>query len=505
MTKVYKMKKFTRRAALFGSGALVGGLLTNVLSPSNPSLDGTQSIKPTGKPTGLANTLNDASGLSETPIFRHVTIQEKSSDKLLAAIRAEMAEARDNNRPVNVGAARHSMGGQAIPRDGHAISFDNNMIEPDVANQKMRVHAGARWRDVITTTDPLGFGPKVMQSNNDFGVDATFCVNAHGWPVQQGPMGSTVSAFKMVLPDGELVTCSRSQNADLFGMTMGGYGLTGVITEMDVDLATNQRLEPTFEDMPAEAFGTRFIQAISDPNVTMAYGRLNVDRAQFMSDALLITYRPSADQSDLPAASGSGMMAKIASRIYRGQLGNERMKHLRWWLEADMATTLAAGAVTRNSLINEPVVTLDDRNPDRTDILHEYFVSPHRFADFVKLCRDVIPASYQEFLNVTLRFIDSDPDSWLAYAPIPRIAAVMSFSQEMTARAEADMQRMTRDLIDGIIAIGGTYYLPYRPHARHEQFAAAYPRAAEFATAKRAMDKDLLLRNNLWDSYLGAL
>ena len=77
----------------------------------------------------------------------------------------------------------------------------------------------------------------------------------------------------------------------------------------------------------------------------------------------------------------------------------------------------------------------------------------------------MIPASYQEFLNVTLRFIDTDPDSWLAYAPVPRIAAVMSFSQEMTARAEADMARMTRELIDGITGIGGTYYLPYRPHA----------------------------------------
>ena len=70
-------------------------------------------------------------------------------------------------------------------------------------------------------------------------------------------------------------------------------------------------------------------------------------------------------------------------------------------------------------------------------------MSPDRFPDFIAVCQQVIPASYQEFLNVTLRYIDTDPDSWLAYAPVPRIAAVMSFSQEMTARAEADMARMT--------------------------------------------------------------
>lgn len=493
--------KIGRRAALLGGGAVIGGLLTKSFSSSNPTLDGTRSIKP----IGTSGTLNDASELSETRIFRHIILKDDPGEQLIASIRAELDEARANNRPVNVGAARHSMGGQAIPRDGHAITFENGFVEPDSVNQLMRVHAGARWSDVIATADPIGLGPRVMQSNNDFGIAATFCVNAHGWPVKEGPMGSSVRSFDMILPDGTFATCSRTENPDLFGMTMGGYGLTGIITQMDVDLAQNQRLEPTFEEMPTEIFGDKFIEALADKTVTMAYGRLNVQRASFMSDALLITYRPSTDQSDLPAASGSGAAAKVASRIYRAQLGNERMKWLRWWFEADLATKLASGPVTRNNLINEPVVTLDDRNPDRTDILHEYFISPDRFAEFAMLCRTVITGSYQEFLNVTLRFVDTDSASWLGYATTSRIAAVMSFSQELTARSEADMRRMTQELIDGVISIGGTYYLPYRLHARQDQFTRAYPRASEFAAAKRAMDPDLLLRNNLWDSYFEAL
>ena len=89
-------------------------------------------------------------------------------------------------------------------------------------------------------------------------------------------------------------------------------------------------------------------------------------------------------------------------------------------------------------------------------------------------------------------------------APVDRIAAVMSFSQEMTARGEADMTRMTQNLIDRMLEIGGAYYLPYRPHARQDQFERCYPRAAEFASAKRQLDPMGLLRNNLWDSYLVA-
>ncbi len=93
--------------------------------------------------------------------------------------------------------------------------------------------------------------------------------------------------------------------------------------------------------------------------------------------------------------------------------------------------------------MNEPVVTLDDRDPFRTDILHEYFVPPARFAEFVKACQAVIPASYQQLLNITLRYVNTDRDSVLAYAPEPRIAAVLLFSQEKTVRGETDMARMT--------------------------------------------------------------
>jgi hypothetical protein len=93
----------------------------------------------------------------------------------------------------------------------------------------------------------------------------------------------------------------------------------------------------------------------------------------------------------------------------------------------------------------------------------------------------------------------------LAYAPGPRLAAVLLFSQEKTARGEADMARMTHALIDRVLEIGGTYYLPYRPHASLDQLTRGYPRASAFASRKREIDRDLLFRNHLWDGYLARL
>jgi FAD/FMN-containing dehydrogenase len=492
------MAGFSRRALLFGAGAATGAVGAKLAIGKAPVLDGITPIAPAGGD----GVLNDASLLSETPVYSHVTLSQDPGDALVTAIRAGLREAAAEGRPFNIGAARHSMGGQAIPRDGRAITFDSAFVEPDTQAQTYRAHAGTRWASVIAALDPHGLSPAVMQSNNDFGIAATYSVNAHGWPVPYGPMGATVRSVTMVLADGELVTASRTTNTALFNAAMGGYGLVGAITEMEVDAVPNLRLEPRFETMPAEDLSSRFRAVVDDPEVNMAYGRLNVDRENFFREALLVSYRPSADQSDLPPASGSGTMAHLASYIYRAQLGREAIKRVRWGFETGLAPRLAAGPVTRNSLINEPVATLDDRDPTRTDILHEYFVGFDRFGDFLAACREVIPASYQEFLNVTLRFVDTDAESLLSYAPVPRIAAVMSFSQEMTDRAEADMERMTRDLVDRVTEIGGTYYLPYRPHPTRAQFRAAYPGHAAFVRLKREVDPGLTFRNALWDRYM---
>lgn len=491
------MGRLTRRALLFGSGAAFGWIAGTRLAPWRNALDGVALVPATG-----AQMLNDASQLSATRVAKHIVLTEDPGAQLIATLRKELSDARAARRALCLSAARHSMGGQSIPRDGVALTWDNGRVEIDSAAQTYRAAAGARWSQIIAALDPVGLSPKVMQSNHDFGIAATFSVNAHGWPVPYGPMGATVRSIDLMLPDGQIVTASRRENPDLFGMAMGGYGLIGLILSVEAEAVPNARLTPSFQTLPGGELAGAFGQALTDPTVNMAYGRLSVARAEFLRDGLMIAYRPDADQADLPPARGSGWAAHAAAWVYRRQLYREPVKHMRWWLEAGLNPRLGGGA-TRNSLINEPVATLDDRDPTRTDILHEYFVSPDGWADFLTLCRETIPGSYQEMLNVTIRHVAADHDSWLSYASVPRLAAVMSFSQEISARAEADMTRLTRDLVEGMLAIGGSYYLPYRPHARLDQFHRAYPRAAAFAARKRELDPGLTLRNALWDNYLG--
>jgi FAD/FMN-containing dehydrogenase len=302
----------------------------------------------------------------------------------------------------------------------------------------------------------------------------------------------------MVLPDGSLVEASRKENPELFHAAMGGYGLVGLLTRLEVEVVPNARLVPAARTMSAGDFAAAFAEAVKTSPMT--YGRLDVSRDAFFEDALLVSYAP--EEGEVPPLEGSGWLSRASRPIFRAQVGSDLVRRGRWWMETALGPRLA-GAASRSSLLNEPVVTLDDRDPTRTDILHEYFVPPSRYGEFLDAARDIIRGSYQELLNITIRWVERDADSLLSYAPDgPRIASVLLFSQEMTPRAEADMARMTRALIDAALAAGGTYYLPYRPHATPEQFRRAYPRWEEFVALKRELDPDLRLRNGFWDNYL---
>jgi FAD/FMN-containing dehydrogenase len=445
--------------------------------------------------------LNDASRLSPTPVARHWVVRTDQQAEFVARLRQELKDAAAERRPVAVGAARHSLGGQSLPRDGTAMTLDSMRCEPDREAKTFMVDAGTRWQRVIAVLDPIGFSPAVMQSNNDFGVAATFSVNAHGWPVPYGPFGSTVRSLRLMLADGSIVSCSRTDNAELFRLAMGGYGLVGIILVLEVEMTENLLLRPMRALVPAREFGMRFVRALEDPQVRMAYGRLNVARRSFFTEALLVTYRPERSSGPLPRAGSGNIVSSVSREMYRAQVGSEGAKRARWFFESRVQPRAASGVGTRNTFMNEPVSNLASRDRSRTDILHEYFVPPERFGEFVDACRAIIPPSPLEFLNVTLRYVGPDADSVLAFAPDRRIAAVMSFSQPMRADAETEMARITTQLIERVTAIGGAFYLPYRLHARREQVAKAYANVERFIERKRHYDPQLLFRNAMWQAY----
>ena len=73
------MRNLTRRSLLLAAGAAAGWSGSNLFHADLPVLDGTARLIP---PEG-AHILNDASGLSPTPIHRHITLTQSPDDSLI--------------------------------------------------------------------------------------------------------------------------------------------------------------------------------------------------------------------------------------------------------------------------------------------------------------------------------------------------------------------------------------------------------------------------------------
>jgi FAD/FMN-containing dehydrogenase len=406
-------------------------------------------------------------------------VRNGDDDRIIAELRAQLQAAARAGQPLCVGGARHSMGGQSLPRDGVAVSLAASLCEPNPAKRTYRVRGGTRWSEVIQALDPLGFSVAVMQS--------------------------TVRAVRLMLADGTIVSCSRTDNADLFSLVIGGYGLLGIVLDVEIEMVANVLLVPTFERVSAAEVAARLLTTVQDVSVNMAYGRLSIAAKGFLQEALVASYRPVLPQPRvLPLAARSSVYSFLSRQLYRSQIGSERGKEARWYSETVVFSRAAARVpLTRNAILNYPVAALAETNPGRTDILHEYFIPPERFADFLAACREIIPAARQELINITLRYVEADRVSTLAYAPVPgaRIAAVMSFTQEVTLEADRAMAAMTERLIEAVLALDGTFYLPYRLHARPEQVHAAYPELDVFVAKKLYYDPQVRFRNLMWDKY----
>ncbi|HEY4309585.1 MAG TPA: FAD-binding oxidoreductase [Pirellulales bacterium] len=447
---------------------------------------------------------DDASRLNRTPVSKVWSIPSDPSGAE-SQLRELLTRARRDHLGVAIAGARHSMGGHTICPDGIVLDmlpFDRMQL--DAERRTIRVGAGARWAAVVPYLDTHGLSVGVMQSNNNFTVGGSVSVNCHGWQHDQPPIASTVESFRLMRANGAVVNCSRTENAELFSLVLGGYGLFGVILEVELRVVANERYTPEVERFSAEQYPERFAKLMGEAkDIGMAYGRLCVvpGNDTLLREAVLVVFRraPCTPQ-EVPVLSPLEF-AGLRRQIHRAQIDSPAGKRLRWQVESSIGEFVRNQYVSRNQLLNEDADVYREQNSDRVDILQEYFVPAEGFSRFLADARRIITRHEGDLLNVTVRTIRCDPDSFLRYADQDMFSLVMLFNHARTATADEQVQGMTREMIDAVLASGGRFYLPYRLHATATQLRAAYPQVEAFFELKRKYDPEEIFQNQFYTTY----
>lgn len=451
---------------------------------------------------------NDASHLNKTAIFGIVKVANEDD------IRNALQFARQNNLKITCAGQQHSMGGQTFTHGGLVLDLrDFNRIKLDKEHKTVNIQTGARWWQLQQLLDKEGLSVKSMQSINIFSVGGTLSVNAHGIDPMPGPVAPTVRSMRIMLSDGRVVAASPTENAELFRHALGGYGLFGVILDVDLDIVDNEMYARKALYMNYRDFPRYYKENVeNNSDIGLVFGRLSVAPQSFLRETAVHTYVKTQFQGSLPPLSPARhdtLGRFIINFSKTGGLG----RWMRWMLEKYAEPHLHE-CLTRNQAMNQKEVCLVSRNEEMyddmaylnnrlrdTDILQEYFIPYDRMPEFVDGLREVVQRNRANLLNVTIRTVHKDTVTALPYANQDMFGFVLYFNVKFSEKDNEILKKTTTDLIDVAQRAGGRYYLPYQLFYSRQQLQKSYPEIGEFFATKKKYDPIGLFTNKFYEKY----
>ncbi len=441
--------------------------------------------------------INDVSRLNPTRVEKIIQGHE------LDGIREVLEEAKADDLHVSIAGRRHSMGGHAFYPGGVVLdmtTFDR-ILAVDVGAKAITVESGATWKQVIETINEHNLSVQVMQAYNGFTVGGALSVNVHESDPNYGPMVETVDSFRLLVADGTVLNVSRTQNSDLFGLVIGGYGLFGVILDVTLRLAPNVVLAKQEQVISYGDYLSTFRGIRNGTEVGQIFARLSIAPGPSLLQEVVVTTYQVTDEDlgthrDLQEPSTA--LKKLAFGLSRKY---DWAKDLRWHLQKERSDLVDDPTISRNNRMNGDMAFLEYTSSHDTDILQEYFVPVARLPTLVDRLRDIVEANHLNLLSATIRYVPANNESLMSYSRTESFGLVLYFNVGTSSQAQARVTEWTRELVDEAISLGGAFYLPYENYATPLQLRLAYPNTNAFFEAKRIHDPDLLFMNTFYEDY----
>ena len=477
------------------------GLLTVIIFLSVPTFHilktkWTESDKTQAIPNGYTN---DASQLNLTKID---TIIQVPNDKreIESQLKDILKHAKKNNLKISIAGARHSMGGHTIYPNGIVLNMlPYKQMELDTSNNILTIGSGALWEDALKYLDKYGKSIAIMQAFSSFSIGGSISVNGHGWQKNLPPISASVISFTLLTQNGEILNCSRQENQELFNLVIGGYGLFGVVLDINLKVVENIALQYKYIRLSPENYVSYFKKYVTDnPNVNLVFGRLRISDKHFLEEATLNFFEKV--EAKIPVLQNE-KSTEAQRLVFRGSVNSEYGKRLRWDLETGMNKVSKNEIYSRNELLNDHVSIIENKDSSSTDLLQEYFIPERNFVQFIYDIKPILKNSKIDLLNITIRGVQKDNDSYLNYARENVFGFVLLFNQKKTDEQENEMKTLTNQLVDVALKNEGTFYLPYRLHIDKFKMRKSYPNADKFFELKLKYDPDEIFSNKFYEHY----
>jgi FAD/FMN-containing dehydrogenase len=449
------------------------------------------------------------SQLNETRVDRVVAVDSE------AALRRAIRSARLERKAVSIAGGRHAMGGQQFASG--AVMIDTRPMQRrlrlDAERGIVDADAGIQWPELVERLIAMQrnksrtWGIVQKQTGADrLTLGGALAANIHGRGLRLRPFIDDIEAFTIMDGDGHLRTCSRSQNRELFRLAIGGYGLFGVVTRVQLRLMPRTKLERIVQIIDTDELMNAFGQRIAEG---FLYGdcqfSTDVNSDTFMKKGVFSCYRPLAPDTPMPTE-----VKELGDADWRGLYYMSHADTRRAY-ETYFTYYLSTSGQRYWSDLNQMSLYLDNYHEalDRqlqakvrgTEMITELYVPRTALGPFLSAVRADFRQYGAQLIYGTVRLIEKDDESFLAWAREPWVCIVMNLHVD---HDESGLRKATDDfrrLIDRAIEFNGSYYLTYHRWASRQQVEKCYPQMAEFLRLKRRYDPGEVFQSDWYRYY----
>ncbi len=424
----------------------------------------------------------------------------------LDALQALIRRAKQDGVSISVAGARHAMGGQQFAAgQGHVdMTGLHQVLHADPVRGLLCIEAGADWNHIVAATRlmhaPDGVCWAIRQKQT--GVDevtlgGSISANAHGRGLLMQPLSGDIEDLKLVNADGELLVCNRTQNAELFSLVVGGYGLFGVIYAATLRLTRRQRVRRVVDVLDLSDAMNAIYRRVDEGCV---YGDfqfvIDANDERFLRRGVLACYAPTSapeDSSQIAADlapdtwlqllklahDDKAQAFKLYAQHYLGTHGNT------YWSDSMQLSTYIPSYADFLERAAPPTQVDAVR---QTLVIGELYVPHAQIALFMERAAHVLQAHKVEVIYGTIRAILRDETSFLAWARDDFACVIFNLRTTHTEQGRKQTADAFRGLMDAALDLAGSYFLTYHRYATREQLLRAYPQFETFIARKRHFD-----------------
>ena len=441
-------------------------------------------------------------------------VEEVLEADTLAGIQAAVARAGELGRPLAVCGGRHAMGGQQFCSGGLLLDTRGvaRVLGLDVERGTIEAEAGIQWPQLYAfLTAPENGGGAWAFAQKQTGADrltlgGAISANVHGRALTLPPIVADVESLVLVDAAGELRTCSRSVEPELFSLVVGGYGLFGVVYSVTLRLVPRRKVERVVEVRSIDGLVAAFDERVHSG---FLYGDFQFatdpDSDEFLSAGVFSCYRPAPDDTPVPAGQRALSLEDWKGLLYLAHANkSEAFARYADHYLATSGQIYYSDGHQMSEYIDDYHVELDrvlGATQRATEMISELYVPRDRLADFVADVAEGFRRTDVDVIYGTIRLIERDDETFLPWARDRFACIIFNLHTEHTPEALERTAEAFRRLIDAASSRGGSYFLTYHRWATKEQLLRCYPQFPEFLAKKREYDPDELFQSDWYRYY----